>query len=74
MCGCPPGQKRGAAHDQEGEHYQGPVRASVNLVQTYAAIINELSLENQALRDQPQPGSNVTPLQRRRGGPSAGRG
>ena len=39
------------------------------LVQTYAAVINELAIENQALRDQLRtPSATVTPLQRRRGG------
>jgi hypothetical protein len=40
------------------------------IVHTYATIINELSLENQGLRDQlAQLGSKVTPLRPRRGGP-----
>lgn len=40
------------------------------VVHTYATIINELSLENQALHTQlAQPASNVTPLRSRRGGP-----
>lgn len=34
------------------------------LLQTYATVINELALENQALREQQAPGT-VTPLQRR---------
>jgi hypothetical protein len=38
------------------------------LIQTYAIVINELSIENQALRDQlATPSATVTPLQRRRG-------
>jgi conjugal transfer/entry exclusion protein len=38
------------------------------LVRAYAAVINELSIENQALRDQLSNSSpSVTPLQRRRG-------
>lgn len=35
------------------------------LVRTYAAVINELALENRALRDQATPRGNVTPLPRR---------
>ena len=38
------------------------------LVRTYAVVINELSIENQALRDQVRtPSATVTPLQHRRG-------
>jgi uncharacterized protein YukE len=38
------------------------------LVQTYAVVINELSIENQAFRDQLRtPSATVTPLRRRRG-------
>jgi hypothetical protein len=40
-----------------------------HLVQTYAAVINELAIENQTLRDQLRTSpATVTPLQRRRGG------
>jgi hypothetical protein len=38
------------------------------LVRTYAVVINELAIENQALRDQLRaPSATVTPLQRRQG-------
>lgn len=40
------------------------------IVHTYATIINELTLENQALREQlSQPGSNVIALRPRHSGP-----
>jgi hypothetical protein len=74
------GRTRGTAHrasterdrlreerDQLRQHCAGleePVR-------TYAVLINELAIENQALRDQLRaPSATVTPLQRRqRSGP-----
>jgi hypothetical protein len=49
--------------DQLRQHCSG----LEELIRTYAVVINELSIENQALRDQPRtPSATVTPLQRRR--------
>ena len=50
-----------AERDRLRQHCDGLEK----IIQTYAEIINELALENEALRDQlPQPSSNITPLRR----------
>ncbi|HZN77945.1 MAG TPA: hypothetical protein VFC00_40560 [Micromonosporaceae bacterium] len=50
-------------HDRLRQHCAG-LEA---LVQTYAVVINELAIDNQALRNQLRaPSATVTPLQRRR--------
>lgn len=71
------GRTRGAAHQtsterdrlrEERDQLRHHCAGLEELVRTYAVVVNELTIENQALRDQVRtPSATVTPLQRRRG-------
>jgi hypothetical protein len=70
------GRTRGAAHQasterallrEERDRLRQHCAGLEELVRTYAVVINELSIENEALRDHVRTSSaTVTPLQRRR--------
>jgi hypothetical protein len=62
-----PSTERDRLHDERDKLRQHCAGLE-ELVRTYAVVINELAIENQALRDQLRaPSPTVTPLQRRRG-------